>query len=70
MVRQGNRLRWTVVVPPNAIATLSFPSGKIDEITESGKAVLEAIGIAVGKDSGGRPTVRVGSGDYRFELPL
>ena len=50
MVRQGNRLRWTVVVPPNAIATLSFPSGKIDEITESGKAVLEAIGIAVGKD--------------------
>ena len=70
MVRQGNRLRWTVVVPPNATATISFPSGRINEITDSGKAVLEGLGVSPGGNSDRGPSVKVSSGNHQFELTL
>lgn len=45
MQKKGDRVQWHVVVPPNAEATLLFPGGAPDEITESGDPLAASKGI-------------------------
>ena len=70
MLRQKKLLQWDVTVPPNAVATVSFPFGAINQITESGKPVLEAGGVRVAEEPNNRPAVQLDSGTYFFEIPL
>jgi alpha-L-rhamnosidase len=52
---------FDIVVPPDTTAEIDLPAGTV---TESGKPLSEAEGIAVLKSSGNR--MKVGSGRYRF----
>ncbi|TSA32034.1 MAG: hypothetical protein D4R65_10190 [Verrucomicrobiaceae bacterium] len=69
MLRQGGQLKWDVTVPPNATATVSFPCSAIDQITESGKPVKTASGVAAAQSVDSRPSVELASGTYHFISP-
>lgn len=66
--RSGGRVRLALTLPPNAEAVVSLPAASPRAVSESGRPVTAAPGVAV--RTGGQPgtvTVAVGAGSYHFE---
>ena len=53
-----------IVVPPNAIATVTLPGLDPQSVTEAWVPVHQAAGVTVGPTSAGASVLRVGSGSY------
>ena len=64
--RQGDRLEWTVKVPPNTSATVHVPARDANSVTESGKPAGEAAGVKFVNFDAGAAVFEIGSGEYRF----
>ena len=67
--KKGNKADWTLTVPPNANATITFPAPSLSLISESGRPVLHVAEMTAAESVGRRPSVRVLSGTYHFEFP-
>ena len=67
---EGEHFIWSVVVPPNTEATLSFPTEQAASVIEGGKPVAEADGVKALGVEGGKARYRVGSGSYTFGAAL
>ncbi len=63
---KDGQLRLDVTVPPNAHATVRLPHATLARVSESGRALEAAAGIARFRQDGEAVIVEVGSGDYRF----
>ena len=63
----GDELHWTITVPPNTTATVYVPAEALDAVTESGKPVSEAQGVAFLRVQDGRAVFELGSGKYSFK---
>lgn len=64
--KDGEKLKVTVTVPENTVATLHLPVEASDLITERGKPLADA-GIRVLASEGAGVVLELGSGDYEFE---
>ena len=64
------RFTWRVAVPPNVVATAWVPTSDPDSVTESGRPVAAAPGVAVVGPEPGRLVVTLGSGVYEFAAEL
>lgn len=60
--------RLEVHVPANTSAVVSLPASDAQKIRESGKPLSAHPDFVVGSVAGGRVEVRIGSGDYRFDV--
>jgi alpha-L-rhamnosidase len=69
--RTGNRLALAVVIPPNTTATICIPAKDADSVTESGKPVKKAKGVAYLRTEKDKVWLETGSGNYTFasEIP-
>jgi alpha-L-rhamnosidase len=64
--RKPSGLKLRVVVPPNTTARVCLPAASVDSVTESGKPLANAPGVASAKLDGNRLWVEIGSGEYNF----
>ncbi|MFD2024414.1 family 78 glycoside hydrolase catalytic domain [Promicromonospora aerolata] len=64
--RTGDRLRLTVTIPVGATATVRLPTSDPGTVTEQGRPVADAEGVADVSVEDGSVLVRVGSGRYAF----
>lgn len=64
----GDRGTLDVTIPVNATATVVIPSGKTDQIEESGNPVTNIPGILDIEAEENRVRLRIGSGDYSFNF--
>jgi len=78
-VRGPVEIHWTrrdadyqvkVTVPANSTATLELPAAQPGSVTESGRPVAEAEGVAILPSQDGLIRFRIGSGNYAFSLSL
>jgi len=69
--REGNRLVMEVAVPPNSDATVYVPAAEDSAVSEGGRPVRRAPGVALLRTEPGRAVFNVCSGTYVFasELP-
>lgn len=65
--REGIRLNWDIVVPPNTVAYAYIPAPKT-KVFESDKPVGKAEGVSFVKTEGDRSVFELKSGTYRFEV--
>ncbi len=63
----GNQFEMTARVPPNTRATVRLPGATLQQVTEGGKPVGSAPGVAKAYQDGQAVVVEVGSGEYRFQ---
>jgi alpha-L-rhamnosidase len=61
------KMTLRIEVPPNATATLRLPYGKLEEVTESGTALLSSPGIARARQAEDGVVAEAGSGTYVFD---
>ncbi|QDV79053.1 family 78 glycoside hydrolase catalytic domain [Botrimarina mediterranea] len=66
--RDGDTLRWRIVVPPGATALAHLPTADESAVTESGKPVAEVAEITDARLVDGRVVVDVASGSYEFAV--
>ena len=66
----GGYIDVTVTVPPNTSATVYVPTDDPAAITESGKPITQAPGVAAEETEGDGPAYRIGSGTYVFRVPF
>jgi len=66
--KSGNQLRWAVSIPANTTATLHFPVGKSDSITEQGMALSGRAGVNKITAGTSETIVDIGSGEYVFSV--
>ena len=59
--------RWNITVPANSSATVFVPAKAAEDVTESGKPMLEAPGVQYLRMEPGRAVFRIGSGAYSFQ---
>ncbi|GAA4299659.1 alpha-L-rhamnosidase [Compostibacter hankyongensis] len=57
---------WQLTVPANTTARIFVPAGRMEDVTEGGKAANAAEGVRFIKMEGDRALFEVGSGTYRF----
>ena len=67
--RERDRLTMEVTVPANTTATVWVPTSQPNDVTESGKPVREAAGVAFQRAENGCAVLEIGSGQYRFSAP-
>jgi len=65
--REGERLLWDIMVPPNTTATVYLPAADAAARTESGQPLESVSEIQVVGKEGGYVVLSVGSGRYRLE---
>lgn len=65
--RDGARIRWEVVVPPNSTATAVFPDANAQEIRVETKSLKDA-GLSAKAGENGTVTVELVAGAYAFEF--
>lgn len=66
-VREGFRLTWNVVVPPNTEALVYIPAPR-NQIHEGGVKAVTAKGVSFVKTEGDRSVFKVRSGKYVFRV--
>ncbi len=66
----GGYIDVAVTIPPNTTATIYVPADDPAAITESGKPITQAPGVAVEETEDGGPACRIGSGTYVFRAPF
>jgi alpha-L-rhamnosidase len=64
----GRALQLTVALPANAGAEVALPARSLKAVTESGRSVSGAPGVAVVAAKGGEVLLTVGSGTYNFAV--
>ena len=64
--RAGNALEVTVVIPPNARATVHVPAASAQSVSESGGPAAQAPSVASAAYRNGRAVFDVGPGSYCF----
>ena len=62
----GGKMMLHVDVPANTTATVRLPKAKLEQVTESGKALQSNSGISSSRQSDDAVVVEVGSGNYVF----
>lgn len=65
--REGIRLYWDVVVPPNTVALIYIPA-PLQQIRESDKPVQVAPGVSFLRTEGDRSVLELKSGSYSFDV--
>ena len=63
---EGGRLRWTIDVPPNTIATVHVPTSDAASVLESGQPAAAADGLRPLRVEPGAVVFEAGSGRYAF----
>ncbi len=66
----AGRFEWDVRVPVNTTATVSVPALTVEEVTESGKPVQQAEGVAYLRMEGAAAVFEVQSGEYHFSSAI
>jgi len=66
----GQHLTLEVVVPANTTATVCLPAANTAGITESGKPVADAEGVAFKGQANDQAVFEVGSGSYNFAAEM
>ncbi len=62
----GDRLRVTVRVPPNARATVNLPGAHLQDVREGSSPLASTAGVTRSTQVGDTVVVEVGSGNYEF----
>jgi alpha-L-rhamnosidase len=62
----GDRLRITVRVPPNARATVNLPGAHLQDVREGSSPLASTAGVTGSTQLGDAVVVEVGSGNYEF----
>ena len=62
----GDRLRITVRVPPNARATVNLPGAHLQDVREGSSPLASTAGVTRSTQTGDAVVVEVGSGNYEF----
>jgi alpha-L-rhamnosidase len=65
--RKDGKIKVTVRIPANSMATILIPANDPSMITENGKSLAENKNFSDIKASGGKVTLKAGSGEYTFE---
>jgi alpha-L-rhamnosidase len=65
----GDRLRVTVRVPPNARATVILPGAQLQDVREGSSPLISTPGVTRSAQAGDTVVVEVGSGNYEFAYP-
>ena len=68
--RSGTSFALTVKVPVGSQATVCVPAASASSVTESGRAVANAVGVTVTGMQGSCLGVQVGSGTYNFRSTM
>lgn len=66
---EGNKNVFEISIPGNTTATLHLPVSGADIILEGGKVLAQAKDIQVVGSDAGYVTMKVGPGNYKFEVP-
>jgi alpha-L-rhamnosidase len=66
--RDGDTLRWRIVVPPGATAVAHLPTKDESIVTESGNPLADVDEISTPRLVDGRVVVDVASGAYEFMI--
>ncbi|MBP6431214.1 MAG: family 78 glycoside hydrolase catalytic domain [Ferruginibacter sp.] len=61
-----NKFEWSISIPANTTATIYIPANSIDEITESGKSIINNTDVKFNKIEKGVAVLEVVSGNYTF----
>lgn len=64
--RRDDIVQLRVTIPANCTARVALPTGKHDAITESGRPLENAEGVASAEFENGRTALDIGSGTYEF----
>jgi len=67
---QNGSFRWSIVVPPNATATVCVPDKDPDNVRESGNPAGRADGVKFLRVESDASVYQVGSGSYAFTCPI
>jgi alpha-L-rhamnosidase len=62
----GDRLRVTVRVPPNAHATVNLPGAQLQDVREGSSPLASTAGVTRSTQVGDTVVVEIGSGNYEF----
>lgn len=63
---EDGRFRWSVVVPPNTMATVYVPAQKMEEVSVDGQQGASSPDVEFLRMENGRAVFKVGSGRYGF----
>ena len=66
-VKDGGKTVLTVTVPPNTQAEIRLPAESFDRVTEGGKPLAKAAGLALIGEGNGQLRVQAAAGTYVFE---
>ncbi len=66
--KEGGRLQWRLVIPPNTRAQVYVPARRIEDILESGRPVQQAGDLRFLRVENGFVLFDAVSGDYRFTV--
>ncbi|OIQ64810.1 bacterial alpha-L-rhamnosidase [mine drainage metagenome] len=66
--KQKDQFGWQITVPANSKAIVYLPAENIADIEESGKSLSGTNGIRYLRRENGRVVVKIGSGDYIFQI--
>jgi alpha-L-rhamnosidase len=67
---EKDELDWQVEIPVNSTATVSLPSGRINNITVNGRPIEKENNIQILNHSNDQTKILVESGNYQFFCPL
>jgi len=67
---ENGRFALTVTVPANTRATVTLPSARLADLTESERAVAIGTGITAVRQDKDSVVIDIGSGEYRFSYPM
>ncbi len=67
---KDGKMELTVEIPPNTTATVRIPKAQLAAVTESGKPLAEGSGIRNSRQDMDSVVVEIGSGTYRFAVPV
>lgn len=68
--QEHDRMTVNITIPANTRASVTLPGAQLDTVSESGKALAEAQGVARAVQDGQDVVVEVGSGVYAFDYPI
>ena len=66
--RDGERMEWTVTIPPNSTGTVYVPAAGLDDVRVNGSPCQKADGISFQKKENDRMVLQVASGRYEISF--
>jgi alpha-L-rhamnosidase len=68
--KDAKALFWNITIPPNSSAEVCIPAASADQVTESGRKIDQSEGITLIDVKDGIVKVKIGSGNYAFQVGL